>query len=80
MHLQQEIVAQRNTALLGEEIDVLIDCQISPRRFQGRYYAQAPEVDSLCLVQSHRSLAPGQIIPATVIGFDGYDLKVKPAD
>ena len=79
MQLQQEIVAQRNTALLGQEIDVLIDSQISPRRYQGRYYAQAPEVDSLCIVHSHRSLSVGQIISATVISFDAYDLKVKPA-
>ncbi len=80
MQLQQEIVAQRNTALLGQEIDVLIDSQISPRRFEGRYYAQAPEVDSLCVVQSHRTLLAGQIITATVIGFDGYDLRVKPTN
>ncbi len=68
MQLQQEIVAQRNTALLGEKIDVLIDGQISPRRFEGRYYAQAPEVDSLCIVQSHRSLGVGRITPAAVVG------------
>ncbi len=79
MQLQQQIVAQRNTALLGERIDVLIDRQISSRRFEGRYYAQAPEVDSLCRIWTRRSLAARQIIPAIVTGFDGYDLKVKAA-
>ncbi len=80
MQLQQQIVAQRNLALLGQKINVLIDRSISSRRYQGRYYAQAPEVDSLCLIQTRRSLSPGQIIPAIVTSFQEYDLRVKPAD
>ncbi|MCK4850341.1 MAG: 30S ribosomal protein S12 methylthiotransferase RimO [Phycisphaerae bacterium] len=80
MQLQQEIVAQRNTALLGEKIDVLIDRQISPRRFEGRYYAQAPEVDGICRVRSRRPLAVGQIVRTKITGYDGYDLLVVAPD
>ncbi len=80
MQLQQQIVARGNRAIVGKTINVLIDGQVSSRRFKGRYYAQAPEVDGVCLIQTRRSLTAGQIIRATVTGFEGYDLRVKPAD
>ena len=80
MQLQQQIVARRNRGMVGKTIKVLIDSQVSSRRFEGRYYGQAPEVDSVCRVQTGRSFVAGEIIFAVVSDFDGYDLIVKPAD
>ena len=80
MQLQQQIVAERNNSLIGKRIDVLLERRPTRGRAQGRYYAQAPEVDSVCHIHNHRSFTPGQIIATIVTGYDGYDLQVKPAD
>ena len=80
MQLQQQIVAECNRSLIGGQIDVLIERSAAPGHAEGRYYAQAPEVDGICQIRSHRSITPGQIIAAVVTACDGYDLQVKPAD
>ena len=80
MQLQQHIVIERNGRLIGRKIDVLIDSAVDSENFEGRYYAQAPEVDAIYSMRSNRPLLPGQIISAKVIGSRGYDLTVKPVD
>ena len=80
MQLQQQIVVKRNKSLIGKQIDVLIERSTGSSNAVGRYYAQAPEVDSLCIFRSDHSLTAGGIIPAIVTGYDGYDLVVKPVD
>ena len=80
MQLQQQIVAERNSSLIGKQINVLIERSVSHGRTVGRYYAQAPEVDGLCRIRSRQPITEGRIIPAVVSGYDGYDLLVKPAD
>ena len=79
MRLQQQIVLARNGSLVGQKLDVLIEHISESGQIQGRYYGQAPEVDSVCYVQTRRKLRAGQIIRAEVTGYEGYDLKVKPA-
>ena len=79
MRLQQQIVLARNGSLVGQKLDVLIEQASGNRQIQGRYYGQAPEVDSVCYVQTKRKLRAGQIIRAEVTGYEGYDLRVKPA-
>ena len=46
--------------------------------YEGRTYFQAPMVDSLTFVQSHEALTPGELVPCTIVGSDGYDLIARP--
>lgn len=78
MRLQQQIALTRNESLVGQKLDVLIEQANAGGQIQGRYYAQGPEVDSVCYVRTRRKLRAGQIIWAEVTGYDGYDLKVRP--
>jgi len=80
MQIQQQIVVERNRSLIGKQFDVLIERSAGLGQVSGRYYAQAPEVDGLCRIRSRQQIAAGQIIPAVVSGYDGYDLLVKPAN
>jgi ribosomal protein S12 methylthiotransferase len=43
---------------------------------RGRFYGQAPDIDSLCLIEKC-SAAPGRFIEAIVTGTRGYDLVVE---
>ncbi|MBI5725747.1 MAG: radical SAM protein [Planctomycetes bacterium] len=72
---QQKIVMQANAAKIGRTIEVLVDGVDRSGRCVGRHAGQAPDVDSICIFTSRRE--PGQIIPARVIGFSGYDLIVE---
>jgi len=80
MQIQQHIVVERNRSLIGKQFDVLIERSAGFGQALGRYYAQAPEVDGLCRIRSRRPITAGQIIPAVVTSYDGYDLLVKPVD
>ena len=80
MDTQQRIVMDRNKSLAGTRVDVLVERVMSARRAQGRYYGQAPEVDSICRIRTSRAVEQGHIIPAIIRGYDGYDLTVEPAD
>ena len=77
MRLQQQIAVDRNKALVGKNLEVLIEESGDGGKSQGRYYGQAPEVDGICRVQASRPLSAGEIISARVSGFDVYDLQVK---
>lgn len=48
------------------------------RLFQGRTSFQAPQIDAVTYVQSREKLSPGEVVPAVVVGSDGYDLVARP--
>jgi ribosomal protein S12 methylthiotransferase len=50
------------------------------RLFQGRTYAQAPQVDGLTYVQSQNDLTPGELIRCKIIAYNDYDLIAVPTD
>lgn len=77
MLTQQEIVFQKNRELIDRELPVIIDSYLNDQELEGRYYGQAPEIDSYCIIRDCQS-QPGQIINTKVIDVDGYDLIVKP--
>jgi ribosomal protein S12 methylthiotransferase len=76
MLTQQQIAFQKAQQLVGQEITVLADGRDENGNLVGRYYGQAPQIDSVCLIQSP-SIEPGQFIQARVIGRKDYDLIVK---
>jgi ribosomal protein S12 methylthiotransferase len=82
MALQQEIVARKQQSRLGSTVDVRIDGP-SPEHelvLQGRLEGQAPEIDPVVyLTDADPALhAPGQLIKATVVAAQGYDLVACP--
>jgi ribosomal protein S12 methylthiotransferase len=78
MRLQQEIVARRQEARLGEEIPVMIDgpSPESPLVLTGRLEGQAPDIDAIVYLSDcdPSTLAPGHVVRARVTGASGYDL------
>jgi len=83
MLCQQEIAFEKNRSLVGSEITCLVDSMDSEFLAKGRYYGQAPEIDSLCLIktgnrQKKHPILPGQFVRTKVIGTKDYDLIVEP--
>jgi len=72
MLAQQEIAFAANREKIGAAIEVLVDGRDPDGRCVGRYYGQAPDVDSVCLLKSNHR--PGSFVSAKVTGCDGYDL------
>src|SRR5690606_22662350 len=71
MQTQQGISLQRNQALVGRTLDVLVegkDKHIS----LGRSYRDAPETDGMVLVEG--DLPVGEIVPVRITGAMEYDL------
>ncbi|MFO0856619.1 MAG: 30S ribosomal protein S12 methylthiotransferase RimO [Phycisphaerales bacterium] len=70
--------------------DVLIDAPLNVsgkktsgvseggKLYQGRTYAQAPQIDGVTYVQSKEKLVPGELIRCAIVNWDGYDLVAKP--
>jgi len=67
--LQDRITSQRRTALIGTDVDVLVDAP-----GQGRSHREAPEIDGVVLVPE--TLAVGSFVTLTVTGVAGTDLEV----
>jgi ribosomal protein S12 methylthiotransferase len=75
MAVQQPIAFAFNQSLVGKRLDVLIDGPYSegPGLWQGRTYADAPDVDGLAIVEG-AGIQAGDLVPCTIVGTDGYDL------
>lgn len=86
MLVQQEIAFARTRDRIGSRLACLVDSCDRPsgrgtkRRSQplgrGRFYGQAPDIDSACLIQGC-SAQPGQRIDVRVVGTQDYDLLVE---
>jgi ribosomal protein S12 methylthiotransferase len=74
MLAQQKIAFAANAAVVGSPITVLADGLDAQGRGVGRYYGQAPDIDSLCILDYPRPA--GEFVAGTVAGWDGYDLEV----
>ena len=73
MVAQQEIVFSKNREMLGRVVEVLIDGPTEdPGTWIGRTAAQAPDVDSVTLVQGDVSI--GEFVEAQIVDVSGYDL------
>ena len=78
MELQAEIAAEKNAALVGRTVEVLVDglSQETDLLLEGRLAGQAPEVDGVVYINDtgDRQLAPGDIVPVTITEAHTYDL------
>jgi ribosomal protein S12 methylthiotransferase len=75
MQTQQRIVFEKMEAQIGRQWTVLVD-EVFKNEPVGRYYGQAPHIDSVCKIQNAH-VEPGQFISARVIGRNGYDFVVE---
>jgi len=86
MLAQQEIAFAKNTERIGSRLTCLVEdggrkAEGKGRRRQavagrGRFYGQAPDIDSLCLIRGC-SAAPGRFVETKVVGTQDYDLVVE---
>ncbi len=80
MLAQQQIAFEKARSRIGRNLRVLIDT-IEETNAIGRYYGQAPHIDSVCIIQNNTA-PPGTFIEARVTDTQDYDLIVEqiPAD
>jgi ribosomal protein S12 methylthiotransferase len=76
MLAQRELAWAANRQMVGRQVTVLVDRTDAKGRCVGRYYGQAPDVDSVCFLT--RACEIGKFVPVEVSGWDGYDLVVRP--
>lgn len=72
MQVQQEIAFEKIDALKGKELTCLID-----EPGIGRYYGQAPHIDSICQIKECKAKA-GEFVKVKVTGSSDYDLICEP--
>jgi ribosomal protein S12 methylthiotransferase len=76
MLTQQKIAFDKNSERIGTKLTCLVDSVDSKGIAQGRFYGQAPDIDSLCIIKNC-SAAQGDFIEAKVIDTKDYDLVVE---
>lgn len=75
MLCQQKIAFAKNQSRIGDELVCLVD-SVDSDSAQGRYYGQAPEIDSLCIINKCQG-RPGRFVRTKVVGTKDYDLVVE---
>ena len=76
MLTQQKIAFAKNKNRIGSKLTCLVDSVNSDKLSQGRFYAQAPDIDSVCIIKKC-SAKPGEFINTKVVGTKDYDLLVE---
>lgn len=76
MIAQQEIVFEKNKTRKEQIIECLIDENYRDGQSIGRFYGQAPHIDSVCLIDNCPD-PPGSIIKIKITGYKDYDLFAK---
>ncbi|HWQ45584.1 MAG TPA: 30S ribosomal protein S12 methylthiotransferase RimO [Longilinea sp.] len=71
MLLQQQISLQKNQALVGKTLDIIIE-GVDNDLSIGRSYRDAPEIDGLVIVEGQADI--GSIVPVVINGAMPYDL------
>ncbi len=76
MLVQQEIAFAKNQSRIGGKLTCLVDSVDNDELCRGRFYGQAPDIDSLCIIENC-SAQPGQFIDVKVVASQDYDLLVE---
>lgn len=76
MLTQQKIAFAKNKSRIGNEFACIVDSAETKGAARGRFYGQAPDIDSICLVKNC-SASPGQFIETKAIDTKDYDLVVE---
>ncbi len=73
MQQQQEIAFAHNRALVGREVDVIVERKRGTNRWEGRSSGDAPDIDTV-IALSGNSVEAGDLARARVTGWKVYDL------
>ena len=76
MLTQQKIAFAKNKRRIGSELTCLVDSVDGNGNGLGRFYGQAPDIDSVCIIKNCLENA-GKFIKTRVIGIKDYDLVVE---
>ncbi len=76
MVTQQAIAFAQNENRMGQTLTCLVDSVDRDGLCRGRYYGQAPDIDSVCIIQNS-SAPPGRFIETKVVGASDYDVLVE---
>jgi len=76
MFIQQEIAFAKNKQRVDTELRCLVDSPNNDGTYEGRFYGQAPDIDSICIIKNC-SAQPGQFIKTRVEETKNYDLIVS---
>ena len=76
MLTQQKIAFAKNKKRIGSTLTCLIDSTDAEGAGQGRFYGQAADIDSVCIIENC-STSPGQFVQSKVTGTKDYDLIVE---
>lgn len=76
MLTQQKIAFAKNKKRIGTQLTCLIDSCDSKKKAQGRFYGQAPDIDSICFIENCPQ-KPGSFVNTIVSDTKDYDLLVR---
>jgi ribosomal protein S12 methylthiotransferase len=77
MLTQQAVTFERIKSRVGQVFDVVVDGADEEGTLIARHAGQAPEVDSVCVLEKSQANA-GDLVSVKCTGVDGYDLVVEP--
>lgn len=73
MAIQQDIAFKFGDSLVGYELDAIIDSQVEEGVFEGRIFADAPEIDGNIYIMGEE-LKTGDMVPVEILERRDYDL------
>jgi ribosomal protein S12 methylthiotransferase len=76
MRTQQRIAFAKNQSRIGQGLRCLADSVDPDGLARARFYGQAPDIDSVCILRSGRARA-GRFIETKVVAAQDYDLLVE---
>jgi len=76
MLTQQKIAFAKNESRIGSKLTCLVDSVETGSAARGRFYGQAPDIDSICIIKNC-SAGPGEFVNTKVISTKNYDLIVE---
>lgn len=76
MVAQQKIAFEKNAQRIGTELTCLLDEVDADGNGVGRFYGQAPHIDSVCFIDNCTA-EPGRFVKTKVIRTQDYDLIVE---
>jgi ribosomal protein S12 methylthiotransferase len=77
MLAQQKICFAKNKKRIGSDLICLVDSVEGKGVGNGRFYGQAPDIDSICIIKNC-SAKPADFINTKIVGTKDYDLVVDP--
>jgi len=76
MFTQQDIAFAKNAQRINTQLTCLVDGIESDRWGVGRFFGQAPDIDSVCHIQDCTA-QPGEFVQVEVVDTENYDLVVQ---